>query len=326
VTIGDLLTTVCIALQRRPLHDCDAADANRDHTVTVDEIVLAVGAALGRPDPLTSTVELRDNRVEDNPRFGIDVYARAAVVAAGNRVLHTGGIPLAVHGLGPLSEALVAGNLLGQGGAEGLFVEAVDTARVRDNVVFSNRDAGILLRATPGAAVQNNLIYANGGAGIAVGVGDPRPTPDARLTNNTLFANGGWGIAVGSGAAPSIGTAIRDNILAENGLGGVAAAPGALPGLDVAFNINTDGYGEGVSPGPTDLAVDPRLVAPAGADGRLGSEGFADDDFHLQPDSPAIDAGSAPAAELGVTGAAIAGRTTDDGLVDLGYHYGADGP
>ena len=323
VTIDDLLTVVCIALQRRPLHDCDAADANRDRAVTVDEVVLSVGAALGRPDPVTSTVELRDNRVENNRRFGINVFARATVVAAGNRVLRNGGIPLAVHGLGPLGDALLTGNVLGMGSAEGLFVEAVDTARVRDNVVFSNRDAGILLRATPGAAIANNLVYGNGGPGIAVGLGDPRPTSDALLTNNTIVANGDWGIAVGSGAVPSTGTAIRDNILHQNVAGGVTAAPGALPGLTVAFNVNTGGYGPGVSPGPTDLAVDPQLVAPAGADGVLGNEGFADDDFHLQPGSPAVDAGSAPAAELGVTGSAVAGRT-DDGIVDLGYHYGAD--
>lgn len=324
VTIDDLLTTVCVALQRRPLHDCDAADANRDRAVRVNEVVLAVGAALGRSDPLTSVVELRDNRVENNRRFGINVFARAAVVAAGNRVLRNGGVPLAIHGLGPLGEALLTGNVLGMGAAEGLFLEAVDTARVRDNVVFSNRDAGILLRATPGAAVANNLVYANGGPGVAVGLGDPRPAPDARLTNNTIFGNGGWGIAVGSGATPSTGTEIRDNILHQNVTGGVTAAPGALPGLSVAFNVNTDGYGQGVSAGESNLDVDPRLVVPAGADGVLGSEGFADDDFHLQPSSPAIDAGSAPAAELGVTGSAVAGRTDDEGIVDLGYHYGAD--
>lgn len=325
VTIGDLLTAVCVAMQRRPRHDCDAADADRDRAVRVHELVLAVGAALGRPDPVTSVVELRDNRVEDNRRFGINVFARAAVVAAGNRVLRNGGVPLAVHGLGPLGDALLAGNDLGMGAAEGLLVEAVDTARVRDNVVFSNRDAGILLRATPGAAVANNLVYGNGGPGIAVGPGDPRPTSDALVTNNTVFGNGGAGVAVGSGAAPSTGTVIRDNILQQNAGGGVTAAPGALPGLTVAFNVNTDGYGPGVSPGPTDLAVDPQLVAPAGADGVLGTEGFADDDFHLQADSPAIDAGSASAAALGVTGSAVAGRVRDDGIVDLGYHYGADG-
>jgi hypothetical protein len=104
----------------------------------------------------------------------------------------------------------------------------------------------------------------------------------------------------------------------------VTGAPGALPELEVAFNINTDGYGDGISPDPTDQAVDPQFSAPAGPDGVLGNDGFADDDFRVQSTSPAIDAGSAPAAELGISGTAVAGGSGDEGIVDLGYHYGTD--
>ena len=190
--------------------------------------------------------------------------------------------------------------------------------------MFSNHDAGLLLRATPGGAVVNNLVYANGGPGIAVGVGDPRPTTGALVMNNTVFANGGWGIVIGSSTAASTGAMIRNNILQQNVRGGITAAPRAVPGLMVAFNINTDGYGDGVSPEPTDLAVDPQFVAPAGADGVLGTDAISDDDFRVQPTSPAIDAGSAPAAELGISGSAVAGRSGDEGIVDLGYHSGAD--
>ena len=323
VSVADVLTMVGVGLQRRPLHDCDAADVDRDQTVTIGEIVLSVGAALGVPDTRASTVTLRDNRVENNARFGIDVFARGSVLVTGNRVLHNGGIPLAIHGRDGLGDALLSGNVLGLGAAEGLLVEALGAARIRNNVVFSNRDAGLLLRATPGAAVVNNLVYANGGAGIAVGVGDPRPTTAALVMNNTIFANGGWGILVGSGTAASTGTMIRNNILQQNVRGGISATTGAVPDLVVAFNINTDGYGEGVSPEPTDLSVDPQFVAPAGADGVLGNDAFADDDFHVHPTSAAINAGSAPAAELGISGSVVAGRTDDEGIVDLGYHHGA---
>jgi nitrous oxidase accessory protein NosD len=324
VAIDELVTVVGVALQNRPFHDCDAADVNRDRSVTVDEIVLSVGAALGRADPLASTIELRNNRVEDNQRFGINVFARAAVVVAGNRVLRTSGVPLAVRGLGPLSAAQLTGNVLGLGGREGLSVDAVDTATIRDNVVFSNGDAGIVLRAAPGAEVTNNLVYANAGPGIAISVDDPRPSPGARLTNNTIFGNGEWGILVGHGATPSTGTQIRNNVLQHNVGRGIAVEVGALPDLVIAFNDNADGYGPGVFPEATNFTDDPQLVAPAGADGLLGGAGFADDDFHLQPTSPAIDAGSATAAELGITGSAVAGRGTDEGIVDLGYHYGGD--
>jgi hypothetical protein len=321
VTIAELVTGLGIALSRQAFHRCDAADANRDREVTVEEVVLSVGSALGRADPLASSVRLHDNRVESNRRFGIDVHARAAVEATANRVLRNEGIPLAVHGLGPLSEARIAGNLLGLDGRHGLLVEAVDAASVRDNVVFSHRHAGILLRATPSAVIANNLVYGNGGAGIGVGLGEQLPSTGTRLTNNTLVANG-WGIDVGRDTTPTRGTVIRDNILHENTVAGIRVAVGARPDTSIGHNINTDGY-DGVAPGPTDLDRDPQLVAPAGADGVLGGEGFADDDFHLLPTSPAIDAGSAPAAELGVTGSVVAGGAADAGIVDLGYHYDA---
>lgn len=289
VTINELLRGVGVALQYTALHFCDAADANRDRQVTVDEVVLGVGSALGRPDPLISRVELRDNVVEDNERRGLDVYARAAVTATDNRILRNAGSPLAIRGLGPLSEALVARNLLGRGTAEGLLIEAVDRAVTRDNIIFDNRDAGILLRATPGAAVTNNLVYANGGPGIGVGLGDPRPTTDVQLTNNTVFGNGGWGIAVGTRGVASTGTVIRDNIIDQNLRGGLAVVADALPDLVIDHNLNTDGYSVGVPPGETDIDEDPQFVDPDGADGILGADGYADDDFHLQPQSPAVD-------------------------------------
>ena len=254
--------------------------------MTVDEIVLSVGSALGRADPLVSSVELRDNRVENNGRFGLDVYARAAITATGNRVLHNGGIALSVHGLGPLSEALITANRLGTGGRHGLYLEFIDTARVRDNIVFSHPGNGIFLRATPGAVVVNNLAYANGTAGIAVGPGDERPTSDAQLTNNTLFANG-FGVDIGRRQMESTGTLLRGNIVNQN-YGGVRVAFGAQPGTVLAANVNTDGT-EGVPPGETDLDADPLFVDPDGADGILGEEGWADDDFRLRPGSPASD-------------------------------------
>lgn len=288
VTIGELLIGVGVTLQRTARHRCDAADANRDRRVTVDEVVLAVGAALGRPDPLASRVELRDNVVEDNPRRGLDVYARATLVATGNRILRNAGIPLAVHGRLPLSEALVAGNVLGGGSAEGLLIQAVERSVVRDNVVFDNRDAGILLRAAPSAAITNNLVYANGGPGIAAGLGIG-PDDATQIDRNTIFGNGGWGLVLGQRQVPTTAVAVRDNIIDQNVRGGLAAVEDAVAGLTVERNVNTGGYGNGVPPGADDFDADPLFVDPDGADGILGGDGYADDDFRLQPGSPASD-------------------------------------
>ena len=324
VTIDELMTAVGVAVGYRPLRDCDDADVDGDGAVTVDEIVLSVGAALDPADAHTSAFEIRSNRVEDNGRFGIDVLAIGSVLAIGNRVVRNGGIPIAVHGRALPDQIGVIDNVLGLGGAEGLVLEGVSRARVRNNVIFSNHDAGILLRDAPGVSVVNNLVYANGTYGIAVGLGTPQPAADVVLMNNTVFANGRWGIAIGHHGAPSTGTLIRDNILHGNVRGGIAAQLDSLAGLTIGFNMNDDGYGDGVVADATDIAADPWFVAPAGADGVLGGEGFGDDDLHLQATSPAIDAGAATAAELGITGSAIAGVVGDQGIVDLGYHYGAD--
>jgi hypothetical protein len=99
-----------------------------------------------------------------------------------------------------------------------------------------------------------------------------------------------------------------------------------LGGLTIGFNLNNDGYSHEVTPSVTDFPADPRFVDPSGADGVLGGSGVADDDFHLDPGSAAVDAGSATAAELGITGSAVAGLDADDGIVDLGFHYGAEEP
>jgi len=326
VTIDELITAVGIAMGARSVRDCDAVDADANHSVSVAELVLAVGSALepfARPSGVT---EMRANDVLHNGRFGIDILTTGPVLAIGNRITDNSHVGLAVHGRGLPDQTEVLGNVIGSSGADGLLLSGVGGARVRDNVIFGNRRSGVLLRNAPGVSVVNNLVYDNAKHGIAVGLGPTRPSVGAVLMNNTVYANHQIGIAVGASGAPSTGAIVRDNIVSGNRVGGIAASMAAFPGLTIGFNLNTDGYGEDVLPGMTDLAADPQFVAPAGADGVLGGAGFADDDFHLQPTSPAIDAGEASAAALGITGSAVAGQVGDAGIVDLGYHYGADEP
>jgi parallel beta-helix repeat protein len=335
VAVSEVVTAVLIALGRRPLVDCAAADLDGDEAATIDELVRAVGGALGlieaeEPDATGGDLEVRANRVEDNRRFGINLFAAGAMAAIDNRVLGNQGIALAAQSRNPRGgEVEIVANVLGAGSGEGLFLKGTPGARVRNNLVFSHGEAGILLRDAPDAAIVNNLIYDNRNDGIAIGLGTALPAPGTRILNNTIYANGGWGITIGSSAAPSTGTEIFNNILDRNGSGGVAAKLNSLPGLTIGYNLNNDGYSHEVAPSVTDFTAAPRFVAPAGGDGVLGAGGFEDDDFHLQggePRSSAIDAGSATAAELGITGSAVAGLAADEGIVDLGFHYGADGP
>ena len=326
VAIDELVTVVGIALQSRPFHDCDAADVNRDRAVTVDEIVLSVGAALGRPDPLASSIELRNNRVEDNQRFGINVFARAALVAAGNRVLRTQRRAAGGTRSGPLSAAQLNRQRAGPGRREGLSVDAVDTARnPRQRRLQQRRCGDPAARGAGGRGHQQPGVRQRRPGHRHQRRRSPAEPPARRLTNNTIFGNSEWGILIGRGATPSTGTLIRDNILQHNVGGGIAAEVGALP--DLGHRVQRQcrwlrprrvSRRRRISPTTRSSST------PAGTDGLLGGEGFADDDFHLQPTSPAIDAGSATAAELGITGSAVAGRSADEGIVDLGYHYGVD--
>lgn len=283
VRIDELMTALGIALGRRPVDDCAAADVDGDRVVTVDEIVIAVGAVLDPPTASNSSVELRGNRVENNGRFGIDLWAIGPVTAAGNRVLRNGGIAIAMHGRGLPGQTEIVDNLLGLGGAEGLLIDGFGGARVRNNVVVSNREAGMLLRDAPGAMVTNNLVYANGSHGLAIGVDTTRPAVGTVLMNNTLYANGKWGIAIGSSDAASTGVIIRDNILQHNAHGGISAKPQSLAGLVIGFNVNDDSYGDGVLPAATDISADPEFVGPAGADGVLGARGSPTTTFTSRP-------------------------------------------
>lgn len=323
VTVDELTTVVSIVLGRRSLRACAAADANGDDAATIDEIMMAVAAAFDRQDLDPPQVEIRANRVEDNGRFGINVYAGGPVLTVDNRVVRNGGIAIAVNARGGQADTGIVGNILGQSAAEGLLLKGVLAARVRNNVIFSSRESGMLLRDAPQTAVINNLIYANGDDGISVGRGTDLPAHDATLASNTIYANAGWGITIGSAGAPSKGTVVLNNIVDGNLRGGVAAERDSRSGLSVNFNLNNDGNDPTIPPSASDFEGDPRFVAAAGPDGVLGGAGFEDDDLHLQPGTPALDAGSAPAAQLGITGSAVSGQPNDTGVVDVGFHYGA---
>jgi parallel beta-helix repeat protein len=328
VPVAEVITTVGIALGQRTLRDCAAVDVDGNERVTIGELIASVAASIGTSDPAgigNGRIEILSNRVEANRRFGVNLFAQS-VLASGNDVVGNEGIALAVHSSSSGGSIEINGNLLGSGSGEGILLKGTRAARVRDNFIFSNGEAGILLRDAPGATVVNNLIYDNGDDGIAVGRGTVLPAVDAMIMNNTLYANRGFGVTIGSAGAPSTGTTMLNNIVDGNAQGGVASDIDSLPGLTIDFNLNNDGYSREVAPSVTDFTADPRFLSPVGADQVLGRDGFADDNFHVHATSAAIDAGSATAADLGITGSAVQGQTTDEGIVDLGFHYDADAP
>lgn len=223
-------------------------------------------------------------------------------------------------------------------------------AEVRNNVTFSNDRRGIGVVNAHDVRIFNNLVYDNLGGGIQIGGGTCRPGADcsvigsrrAVIENNTCYGNGVNGILVGSGPGHSTHATVRYNIMhvgrgeslppGENGiqLGSNTTFANHIEGYTAYFNLNFEGrYGGSTPRPPSDRIDDPLFVNPAGPDGILGGDGFADDRFHLSHraagqlvDSPAIDFSDISAEWMGLSERTT--RTdlvTDAGLVDLGYHY-----
>lgn len=191
-------------------------------------------------------------------------------------------------------------------------------------VLFSNAKSGIDVRDTANAVILNNLTYANGASGISVG-GDIVGSADALVAQNTSYGNGAYGILVGEGDLSPVASpnaVVLSNTLANNALAGIKVTPASQRTYAGAFNVSNEPLDPPSTKDVTDLYADPLFVNPAGADGILGGPGFADDDFHLQPASPAIDYGPADVTAVGLTGGTQGDGSPDIGTVDAGYHYG----
>lgn len=270
-----------------------------------------------------SNFVLTDNVIEETARAGINMIVSGGdVQAIHNTVTHSGSTALSVQSQGDPITATISNNTLGISGAHGLVLVGLSSGLVQNNVSFSNAGTGIMLRSAADVLLANNLVYANGSDGVAIGTAD-RSSPNPRVINNTVYQNGRWGLRIGSAHGASSNPVVLDNIFQRNRLGGIAIARNSRPCYVSGFNINPDGYGPNTPSSAHDMALDPLFVNPAGADGVLGGDGFADDDFHLAPHSPGINAGVAAVADVGITGTTAEGSAADVGTVDIGYHYGA---
>lgn len=331
VTVDEVLLGVNIVLGQQPVSACPAFDASGTGVVTVTELLRAMNAALGNSGALAlgTDIAIVGNSVRSTAGFGIDVHARGEIAVQSNTVLHSDTGGLSIRLLGATATATVTANTLGVSGVAGLFLSGATAGVIQNNVIFSNADTGITVRASRDVQIANNLIYANGSHGVAVGTSNAAVF-ETSVVNNTVYSNAGFGLVVGSAGAASPGTLVLNNIFNLNAAGGIAFQRlSAEAGYVTDFNLNTDGYGPDTRAGTREFSADPGFVDPPGADGVLGGDGFADDDFRLRTGSTpsehsaAIDRGSGLAGVLGITGTSTYASPSDDGTVDLGYHYGA---
>ncbi|MCX5661643.1 MAG: right-handed parallel beta-helix repeat-containing protein [Planctomycetota bacterium] len=222
-------------------------------------------------EPKTSVT---GNRVYNNTRLGI--FTNGNPVVRGNTVYSNPiGIQLANFNGGGF-QGDVSGNLVYANTTEAILVEssAFDTVANRSRV-------------------WGNTIYQPVGDGIVV----DQSTNTADLRNNIIQVGAGSALKVAFDSAAGLFSDY--NVYFATGAGRIATWAGvAVTTLDDAFyNLGIDG---------NSLFADPRFVDPDGADGGLGFVGGADkgldDNFHLQADSPAIDAGDPSSAYVNEPG------------------------
>jgi parallel beta-helix repeat protein len=275
------------------------------------------------------SVRVVRNSLQPMGRGGIRVFASGAVQVADNRVHGAGRGAAGITVEGGMQAVQVVRNLVRSAAGPGVFLRRAQGGEIANNRMFSNGQSGVVLRSSADVRVWNNLVYANGGEGIEIGTGG-EGSERTVVAFNTVYANGSRGLRIDGPQTGALeGGTVLNNIFAGNAGGGIAVSRNAMVNFVSGFNLNPDGYVAQTRRNGYDLSAPPLFVAPAGADGILGGDHYADDDFRLQQrctgheqDSPAVDAGSGSVSEMGIGGSTAVDGTPDQGVVDIGFHYG----
>lgn len=237
--------------------------------------------------------EIAWNTVTGSGAGGIRVNVGSIVTVANNHIHANegaggGGIAAAWYSIIDVYSNTIADNEAMAHGGGGLRLTDHVTATVDGNVIVNNgaSSGGGIATDDSAVTVTNNIIASNYGPdGDGIIVWDGSGVADVRVINNTIISNTADGVCVGGGTV-----LVRNNILYGNGGAGICKyEPGATVTSDHnAFWNNGWDYAN-VTPGTGDISADPLFVDAAGGD------------YHLQADSPCIDAGTptgAPSTDI----------------------------
>lgn len=208
---------------------------------------------------------------------------------------------------------LITGNVAGQqGGGVRLVIASTVLAhnRIRNN--RASDGGGVIIQATAARASELKINLVQGNSASKLGAGILISSARPQIAYNTIVENGrgqaGEGLHLAAGAAPTlIGNIVLGN---DYGIRSSSGAP-ASTALNNVYG-NALGNYRGVSPGATDLSVDPLFV-----NGFYLSQVAAGQ----SRTSPLVDASTLSAREAGLH--TLTTRTDgvpDEGMADLGYH------
>ncbi|MCP3978416.1 MAG: DUF1565 domain-containing protein, partial [bacterium] len=207
----------------------------------------------------SSGVELRANTLSGNvlsgsTRYGGGIYATGNVSILRNTIVDNSG---ATYGGGIYTSSLSS------------------TDGIRNNSIVGN-DAtivggGLRMTGTSVVPLVNNTVSYNVGDGIALNASG------ATLLNNVVSHNTGYGIREESATADP--ATVQYNDLFAN-------ASGLYLDEGSSTYVNLDLLQSNVAEADLNLEADPQFVSPE------NDADHTDDDYHLQPTSPCIDAGS----------------------------------
>jgi hypothetical protein len=206
----------------------------------------------------------------------------------------------------------------------GINIELASNNTFEDLAVYSIEGDAILVETADHNKFANLLIYNNDKSGILFSQGEGNS-----ITNATIYKN----VKEGYKTSPTniANQTLINFIIALNGEEGIDDRCLCTSHTFNMLWMNTRGFepSDTCGPDPTEIMMASLFVNPNGPDGMLGSVHGADDDFRYQQtaagdlqNSPAVKAGSASAAHLGLDDKTTRSDNVPDmGRVDIGYHY-----
>ncbi|MCK6546037.1 right-handed parallel beta-helix repeat-containing protein [Myxococcota bacterium] len=286
-----------------------SADSMRANTDTALSELIVLGRLVVDGDPQARVTLGTSGTAARGNWYGVHLTATAGTSSVEHAVIEWA--RYGIRSFAP-STAVVSSTEVRESSSYGVYVEGgaitLDGLTVHDNGSYG------LYAVDSDPTITNALIYSNTSRGLYARSNSGTHTVTAN--HLTIWGNGTYGVYVLENAG-TLNFSLRNSIVSENGSYGLYVS--GLPSMTLGYNDvwgHTTDY-SGVSAGAGSISANPQFV-----DTSLRN-------FHLLPNSPAIDAGdTATASNHDLEGAVrpLDGNLNNVPLPDLGvYEYNASG-